>query len=888
MGKHSKQMTGIGIGALLTLMALAIVPASKLIDATPAAAAASCPPPASQLENNGFESPRITTGTFQIVDQSTVPGWSTTAADGKMELWNSGFQGVPAAEGLQFAELNANLVSTLYQDIPTTPGQTLIWGLSHRGRQGVDTMNVRIGVPGSALGVVATVSDGNSAWGRHGGTYVVPAGQTVTRFAFESVSAAGGNKSIGNFLDAISFGTPACVTAEKYVHPDSGSVNVGDQVNYRIQVNNEGGSATTAASISDVLPLNTTYVPGNTLLNTGSTTIVLPDSVYNAGTRTITANLVGDSGVTGVIEPGTTVALYYSVTVDTAAAGTTLLNTANVSSTDGLGTVDAFTTNQTSTPVATAADLAIEKSATDEIVAGGTITYGLVVTNNGPSNVPGTVTVTDTLPAGATFDASPDGCTAVGQVVTCTAASLANGASTTFTFTATGANATPDPLLLINPASVSSAVHDPDLTNNTSEAATVVDPQAPAELLVTKSALTPTVNAGRRASVSILVTNIGQASTGNVTLTDTIPAGFTVESTIPPSPTCTTGATVSCNLGTIVGGETIRVIVVGRTAATLNAGDTLVDTATATDGTLTANDTATITIANASRLVTTKDTLNTPQADEPLLYAVNVANLGPSDADNAIVTDVLPAGVTVSAVEPSAGSCTTGATVTCNLGTLAVGDSATILYLVQLPVGGGTFINTATATSDSTNPNPGDATASTTTNVASGADLAITKVASASEVRSGESVTYTLTVTNQGPGTATGVEANDVAGAGIELTGATTATGTITVGADPLWAIGNLASGATVTATVTATITGGTGAYDNTAFVFATSEDPDGSDNTSIARVTIPGSGGTIANTGVESMPLTGTGALFLASGSALLAWARRRRLAGRAPVCLD
>jgi len=207
-------------------------------------------------------------------------------------------------------------------------------------------------------------------------------------------------------------------------------------------------------------------------------------------------------------------------------------------------------------------------------------------------------------------------------------------------------------------------------------------------------------------------------------------------------------------------------------------------------------------------------------------------------------------------------------------------------YPVSIPAGGGTFANTATATSSSTNPNPGDATATTSTEIASGADLAITKVASAAEVRSGESVTYTFTVTNQGPGTATSVAVNDVAAAGIDLRSATASAGAITIGDDPLWTIGNLASGATVTATVTATIAGSAGTYDNTAFVFGTSEDPDGSDNTSVARVVIPGSD-RIANTGAESMPLTGTGTLFLTSGSALLAWARRRRRSGP-PICLD
>jgi hypothetical protein len=47
-------------------------------------------------------------------------------------------------------------------------------------------------------------TDGNAAWGEHSADYVVPAGQTCTRFAFLAVSSTGG-ASYGNFLDAVSF-----------------------------------------------------------------------------------------------------------------------------------------------------------------------------------------------------------------------------------------------------------------------------------------------------------------------------------------------------------------------------------------------------------------------------------------------------------------------------------------------------------------------------------------------------------------------------------------------------------------------------------------------------------------------------------------------------------
>jgi hypothetical protein len=52
------------------------------------------------------------------------------------------------------------------------------------------------------------ITGGDTAWRRYTGTYVVPPGQTVTRFSFESVSTAGGNPATGNHLDGVVFETP--------------------------------------------------------------------------------------------------------------------------------------------------------------------------------------------------------------------------------------------------------------------------------------------------------------------------------------------------------------------------------------------------------------------------------------------------------------------------------------------------------------------------------------------------------------------------------------------------------------------------------------------------------------------------------------------------------
>ena len=119
-----------------------------------------------------------------------------------IEVWHSGFNGVPAYLGTYFVELNANMPGALYQDVYTTPGTAITWHFAHRGRAGVDSCNLKIGAPGATI-TKKVVGDGTSAWGSYTGTYIVPAYQYITRFEFNALSAVGGI-SVGNFIDDMS------------------------------------------------------------------------------------------------------------------------------------------------------------------------------------------------------------------------------------------------------------------------------------------------------------------------------------------------------------------------------------------------------------------------------------------------------------------------------------------------------------------------------------------------------------------------------------------------------------------------------------------------------------------------------------------------------------
>jgi hypothetical protein len=194
------------------LIVMPVLVSGWLIAASPVLAAP-CDGSTTAIGNGGFEEPVVTADTFTLFPAAEVPPWQTTDGDGEIEIWGTGFLGVPAFAGNAFAEINANTNGTLYQDVLSTPGSTLSWTLAHRARQGDDVMQVLIG-DGFAADVNSEtgwdfisgdLTDGTADWGTHTGDYVVSAGQTCTRFAFRAVSTGSGSPSIGNFLDAVSF-----------------------------------------------------------------------------------------------------------------------------------------------------------------------------------------------------------------------------------------------------------------------------------------------------------------------------------------------------------------------------------------------------------------------------------------------------------------------------------------------------------------------------------------------------------------------------------------------------------------------------------------------------------------------------------------------------------
>lgn len=177
------------------------------------------------LVNPSFEEPKIAKDSYKLVKK--IPGWQTT--DSEFEIWGTDFKKVGAYDGDQFAELNARIDGTLYQDSAgIEKGAVIEFSFAHRGRNGDDTMKLHItdlGANNQVGGGDDTVlftkqyTTGKSDWAVYKSTSepkIHALGNTV-RFAYNAISATGGegaDKTEGNFLDAADFGV-GVITAKR-------------------------------------------------------------------------------------------------------------------------------------------------------------------------------------------------------------------------------------------------------------------------------------------------------------------------------------------------------------------------------------------------------------------------------------------------------------------------------------------------------------------------------------------------------------------------------------------------------------------------------------------------------------------------------------------------
>jgi uncharacterized repeat protein (TIGR01451 family) len=375
-------------------------------------------------------------------------------------------------------------------------------------------------------------------------------------------------------------------------------------------------------------------------------------------------------------------------------------------------------------------------------------------------------------------------------------------------------------------------------------ASVCVPGQAAPDLIVDKTVNDATPSEGDSITFTITLTNNGGPAT-LVSVTDALPAGLTYSSHLASQGTYTPGTGV-WDVGTVnsPGGTATLQITASVNAGT--AGTTITNTATMTTSTPADSsagdnaDSVSVTVSQPGLAVDKSVDDATPQEGDTVTFTVSVTNSGTGDANGVTISDLLPAGVTFVSSNASQGSYVSGTGVW-TVGTVPASGSATLQIVATVNTGtaGSTITNTATLTASTpADPTPGDNADSASLAVGQ-PDLSITKTTSASQVRSGDRVTFTIVVTNSGAADATSVTVTDLLPAGLTYVSSDPSQGTYDSGTG-IWTVGTLPAAGSVTLEIVADVTAAQGTtVTNVATITAsTPADATPGDNSGSAAVT--------------------------------------------------
>ncbi len=677
----------------------------------------------------------------------------------------------------------------------------------------------------------------------------VAAGTVLSNTATVTSATAEGNPGDESDTEMTTVAASANLTVTKTDSPDP--VTAGANLTYTITVNNAGPSNASTVSLSDTLPTGTTFV---SLSSPGGWSCSTP-AVGATGTVTcsIASLAVTSAGFTLVVNVDSSVA-----------AATVLSNTATATST----TSDPSTGDESDTETTTvgaSADLSVTKTdSPDPVNAGNNLTYTITVNNAGPSSA-STVSLSDTIPTGTTFVSlsSPGGwsCStpAVGGTgtVTCSIASL-GVTNAVFTLVVNVNANVASGTVLSNTANVTSTTSDPSTGNEGDTETTTVATSA--DVQVTKVDTPDPQDAGAVIVYTITVSNSGPSDAANVSFSDTIPANTTFSMlTGTAGWSCTTPAplgtgTVTCTRATFpAGGSSVftMTVEIDRSVAAGSVISNTANVSTTTPDSNSGNDsnTATTTVTTSADMQVIKtDTPDPVTAGSNITYSININNGGPSTATNVSFSDTLPANTTFVSLSGTGGwSCTTPAvggtgTVNCSVSSLTFNVIFTLVVKVDPATPNGTVIsNTANVSSSTTDPSPSNNSDTATTTVGVGsADLSLSKSDSPDPVTAGNNLTYTITLTNAGPSSATSATFSDTLPAGTTFVSLST-TGP--------WSCTTPAVGATGTVSCTNPSFGVTVDF----FTLVVNVDPSLASGTVLSNTATIGAATTDPNTGNES-----------------------------------
>ena len=631
-----------------------------------------------------------------------------------------------------------------------------------------------------SVDIVASVNDNTSLWG-----------QTRTNTACASSDE---NTTLICDTENITIYSPE-VALDLSKTVSNATPFIGASIFYTVTITNNGPDIANNIVVDDTLPSGVSY------------TSYFGDD----WTCTDVANVL-DCNYNVALGAGATTELFIIVDV-TGTAGTSYTNTAFTHADENTTDVS---DSVTITPVAppAPATLTVEKGVSNTSpLTGDTIVYGIIISNVGGVDA-NNVVLKDLLPSGVTY-VSTSYDTALGGIftdtppdgnITWSGFTLPFGTSTIIQITATV-----DAAENVTVSNQACAHHDIILTDVCSDANfTVRVPDV--QLLMDKSVDNENPRVDENVIYTLVVTNNGTDTANNVIVNDPLPAGVTYVSSLPLN--AYDDGTGVWTVGTLSPGASSELTITvsidpgGEGDLITNIADAVADE----NGTPVLDD-ANLTVYTPIVILTIQKVSdqNFPAEGENITYTVIVNNIGDDNATNVMVTDTLPNGVTYLNAGGNGWTCSDLGTIDCSYANeIAPGFPTSFDINVTVNPGtSGTTLTNTVCIDDPTALVP--ICGESNINVNQFLDLVVTKVVNNPAPSVGETIQYTITVTNNGPINATGVEITEDVYHIIGLVNVSTVP---TLADDDTWIVGDLNVGETATLQVTATV--GSGASGNT------------------------------------------------------------------------
>jgi uncharacterized repeat protein (TIGR01451 family) len=401
-----------------------------------------------------------------------------------------------------------------------------------------------------------------------------PNGQAIGSFVVRTLLANGSVSSIPDVtINPAANGIP----------PSSATITGltnGVAVEFAVQACNASGCSPFSIASIPVTPqaLTVPGAPSGVVASSGnaSSAIAWTAPANNGGSQILSYTVTSKPGALTVTVPATQTGVNFTGLTN----GTTYTFTVHATNATG-NSAESAPSNAVTLVAPQGADLAITMSSPATVNAGAFVTFAMTVTNNGPGNA-ALITLTDTLPATFQSSITSQGvCTHTGSVFTCNLGALNAGAHATVNVTVVAGSTA-----ITNTASVQLRDAFGNLINETvggnnvaSSTTNITAPAgggggggtgagASADIQVKGSASNGGPNQGTGDTFTWQIKNsTGNTAAPNVVFTLPMPDGFQFVSAAASQGTCggipanSFGGTLTCNLASLPGGQTLIVTV---------------------------------------------------------------------------------------------------------------------------------------------------------------------------------------------------------------------------------------------------------------------------------------------------------------------------------------